>query len=94
MTHAHGYRPAEHQSRREIDMAIGVLMGIRRCSPQEALEALAGATRASGVGLGGVSRTLLDVVSGDPQLAADEALAHWNSLLGLPARPGDSPSLS
>jgi ANTAR domain len=85
MAHTHSYRPADHRSRREIDMAIGVLMGIRRCSQQEALEALVGATRTSGVGLGGVSRTLLDVISGDSALRADEAIAHWNSLLGLPS---------
>jgi len=90
MTHTHSYRPAEHRSRREIDMAIGVLIGIRRCSAREALEALAGATRASGVGLGGVSRTLLDMVSGDVEPStADEAVAHWNALLGLPACRGD-----
>jgi hypothetical protein len=86
----HSYRPAEHQSRREIDMAIGVLIGIRRCSAQEALEALVAATRASGVGLGGVSRTLLDVVLGDFEpTAAGEAVTHWTSVLGLAAHRGD-----
>ena len=29
-THLYGYRPAEHRSRREIDLVSGVLMGIRR----------------------------------------------------------------
>jgi hypothetical protein len=84
MAHTHSYRPADHRSRREIDMAIGVLMAIRRCSQQEALEALADATRTSGVGLGGVSRALLDVISGDPAPWAGEAIAHWNALLALP----------
>ena len=81
--HTHSYRPAEHRSRREIDLAIGVLMGIRRCSAQDALEALVGATRASGVGLGGGSRALLNVVSGDVKPTADKAVAHWNALLGF-----------
>jgi hypothetical protein len=85
MAHTHNYRPADHRSRREIDMAIGVLMGIRRCSQQAALEALVCATRTSGVGLGGVSRALLNVISGDPALCAGEATAHWNALLGLPS---------
>jgi hypothetical protein len=81
MTHTHSYRPAEHRSRREIDLAIGVLMGIRRCSAQDALEALADATRASGVGLGGVSRALLTVITGDvePTVAGDAA-AHTGTL--------------
>jgi hypothetical protein len=89
MNYTHGYRPAEHRSRREIDMAIGVLMGVRRCSAKEASEALASATRASGVGLGGVSRALLDVVSGDAEATAGEASAHWNALLGLAVDQGD-----
>lgn len=54
MSQSHTYRPGEHRSRREIDLAIGVLMGIRRCSALEAMEALVDATRASGVGLGRV----------------------------------------
>ncbi len=87
MIQSHSYRPDDHRSRREIDQAIGALMGIRRCSAQEALEVLVGATRASGVGLGGVSRTLLTVISGDVEpTAAGEAVAHWNAVLGLTAR--------
>jgi ANTAR domain len=82
MVHTHSYRPGEHRTRREIDMAIGVLMGIRRCSQREALHALVGATRASGVGLGGVSRALLDVISGNPEPVPSEAAAHWDALLG------------
>ncbi|OBG29222.1 ANTAR domain-containing protein [Mycobacterium sp. 852002-51057_SCH5723018] len=89
MTQAHGYRPGEHRSRREIDLAIGVLMGVRRCSAQEALEVLVEAMRASGVGLGGVSRSLLSVISGDVEpTAACAAVAHWNAVLGLPSGRG------
>jgi hypothetical protein len=40
------------------------------------------ATRASGVGLGGVSRALLDVISGNPEPLSSEAVAHWHALLG------------
>ena len=84
MTNPGSYRPAEHQSRREIDMAIGVLMGLRRCSARDALDALVNATRASGVGLGGVSRTLLTVITGDGETSSsDKAVAHWDSVLDL-----------
>lgn len=65
-------------------------MGIRRCSAEEALSELANALWASGVGLGGVSRALLDLVTGDVHPAANTALAHWDAVLGLPAR--DAPS--
>ena len=82
MIQSHGYHPTQHRSRREIDQAIGVLMGIRRCSAEEALTELAGVVRASGVGLGGVSRALLDLVSGAAVPTADgAALAHWNAVL-------------
>ncbi len=60
-------------------------MGIRRCSAEEALTEIAGVVRASGVGLGGVSRALLGVVTGDVDSAAGEALVHWDAVLRLPA---------
>jgi ANTAR domain len=87
MTQGHSYQPGDHRSRREIDLAIGVLMGLRRCTAREALEALVDATRASGVGLGGVSRALLTVIGGDMgATAAGEASEHWQTVLGLPPR--------
>ena len=90
MSQAHHYRPGDHRSRREIDRAIGIIIGIRGCSAEEALEILVDATRASGVGLGGVSRTLLTVVSGDVEPAvAHEAVAHWNLALHLPIDRGN-----
>ncbi len=87
--HHHHYRP-EHRSRREIDQAIGVLIGIRRCSAEAALSELANAVRASGIGLGGVSRALLDLVTGaaDPDTSA--AVTHWDAVLRLPLR--DAPA--
>ena len=82
MIHSHSYHPAQHRSRREIDQAIGVLMGIRRCSAEEALAEITGVVRASGVGLGGVSRALLDLVSGAvDSTAANAALAQWDAVL-------------
>jgi len=84
MTHIHhNHRPPEHRSRREIDQAIGVVMGIRRCSAEQALAEIAGVVRASGVGLGGVSRALLGLVTGDVGSAAREAVAHWDAVLHL-----------
>jgi hypothetical protein len=87
--HMHSHRPAEHRSRREIDQAIGVLIGIRQCSARQALEELAGATRVSGIGLGGVSLALLCVVGGDGNAGRPDAGAveYWKSVLDLPIRP-------
>jgi hypothetical protein len=90
MFNTHTYRPADHQSRREIDMAIGVLIGIRRCTAHEALDVLVTATRVSGIGLGGVSRTLLSIVSGDVKsTTTDTAAAHWNSMLHSTVHNGE-----
>lgn len=36
------YRADEHASRRVIDVAIGILIGLRGCSQREAFEELAG----------------------------------------------------
>jgi ANTAR domain len=90
MSHSHSYRPAQHRSRREIDQAIGVLMGIRRCSAEQALVEITTVVRASGVGLGGVSRALLDLVCGDVDSTADETVARWDAVLRAPVRDGMS----
>lgn len=88
MIHSHSYHPVQHRSRREIDQAIGVLMGIRRCSAKEAFTEIAGVVRASGVGLGGASRALLDLVSGDiDSETAAAALAQWDKLLRSSSGP-------
>lgn len=86
MIHTPNYRPADHRSRREIDQAIGVVMGLRRCSAGQALGVIMGVVRASGVGLGGASRALLGLVAGDVASAAEEALVQWDALLSLPTQ--------
>ncbi|BBY12413.1 ANTAR domain-containing protein [Mycobacterium marseillense] len=86
MIHTPNYRPADHRSRREIDQAIGVVMGLKRCSAEQALTELTGVVRASGVGLGGVSRALLALVTGDVASAAQAALVQWEAFLRAPAQ--------
>ena len=87
MARVHHYRPAEHRSRREIDLATGALMGIRRLSAEEAWSVIVGVVRASGVGPGEVSRALLNVITGDIETAASkQATTHWNRVLSLPAQ--------
>ncbi|OBF08465.1 ANTAR domain-containing protein [Mycobacterium sp. 852002-10029_SCH5224772] len=81
MIHTPNYRPADHRSRREIDQAIGVVMGLRRCSAEQALSEITAVVRASGVGLGGVSRALLGLITGDVTSAAGEAVVHWDAVL-------------
>ncbi|ETB09043.1 hisitidine kinase [Mycobacterium avium subsp. paratuberculosis 08-8281] len=86
MIHTPNYRPADHRSRREIDQAISVVMGLRRCSAEQALGVITGVVHANGIGLGGVSRALLGLVTGDAAPAAGEAVVHWDALLNSPAQ--------
>jgi hypothetical protein len=55
---------ADMVSRSVIDMAIGVLMALRRCSEREAFNEIADAVRETGVGLGSLSRALVALASG------------------------------
>ncbi|MHC9295504.1 ANTAR domain-containing protein [Mycobacterium sp. LTG2003] len=70
-------------SRREIDLALGAYMGIRRCTQREALQAIVGAAHATGIGLGGVSHALIAVITGDTTTAPSPAIDHWTSVLRL-----------
>lgn len=74
---------ADSQSRRPIDMAIGVLVGLRRCSPSEAFTEIADAARETGVGLGGVSRALVTLASGTTEEFdhPDPVIERWAQLL-------------
>jgi hypothetical protein len=65
-------------SRRHIDVAIGVLIALRRCSEQQGFQCIADAVRETGVGLSGVSHALITLASGDDDSRADsEAIKHW-----------------
>ncbi|UQX10268.1 ANTAR domain-containing protein [Candidatus Mycobacterium methanotrophicum] len=87
MIHPTNYRPADHRSRREIDQAIGVVMGIRRCSAEQALNEIIDVVRASGVGLGEASCALLELVTdGSCDVVVGVARVHWDALLRSPAQ--------
>lgn len=50
-------------SRRDIDMAIGVLMGLRQCPERQAFNEIVAAVDATGVGLGSICRALIALAS-------------------------------
>ena len=73
----------ERQPRRQIDMAIGVLIGLRHCSERQAFDDIAAAVHETGIGLGGVSSALVALAAGGNTGWADQAaLQHWQTLLG------------
>jgi ANTAR domain len=80
-------RCAELSSRTVIDVAIGVLVGWRGCSPREAFEELAGAVRETGVGIGSIARALVDLASGTDPSAPHRAVALrlWGDAMPRPS---------
>ena len=85
MMHREIYR--DTSSRVVIDVAIGVLVGLRHCSERQAFNELAAAVRETGVGLGSISRALVARASGaaqafDPRL--DSVIGRWDELLADP----------
>lgn len=61
-----GRRGNNPASRRVIDLGLGILMGLRGCSEQEAFDDLVAAVHDTGVGPGALARALVDLV-GDAQ---------------------------
>ena len=77
------HRSDGHSARKHIDVAIGVLIGLRHCSEQQAFAAIATAVHETGIGLKGVCYALTTLAAGANDTQADAAaLQHWRSVLG------------
>jgi ANTAR domain len=88
------YRTPQHTSRREIDVAVGILVALRGCSERAAFGELVGVVHDSGLGIGALADGLVALASGASSAGHDEAFAAWGDLLGRnhlgrPQRPGD-----
>ena len=79
----HGYAN-DPSSRTVIDVAVGVLVGTRGCSPEEAFAELARIVRQSGIGVGSLAAALVALASGNSGSSAEhvEAFNAWGELLG------------
>lgn len=77
-------RRSDATSRRVIDVAIGILMGLRGCSEQQAFDDLVGAVHDTGLGLGALARALMDLVDDSevPFPHRSEAMQRWGYLMG------------
>ena len=51
-------------SRHEIDVAIGILMGLRHCSERQAFTEIATAVGETGISLGRICRAIIELASG------------------------------
>ena len=66
-------------SRTVIDVAIGVLVGLRRCSERQAFNEIASAVSETGVSLGSICRGLIALASGT------DSFDHSSEIVGLGA---------
>lgn len=71
-------------SRVVIDVAIGVLVGLRRCSERQAFNEIAAAVRETGVGVGTICRTLVTLASDETACfdpGSDVVVARWGEFV-------------
>jgi len=68
-------------SRRVIDLAVGVLVGLRGCSPEEAFVELVEVVRQTGVGIGTIATELVALASGAKSADPGQDLGAWADLI-------------
>ena len=73
------------QGRRALDMAEGILIGLRRCAPEAAFDELAEAARRHRIPIFRMASALIDLATGDHHGAGAAAHAaareEWHQLL-------------
>jgi len=74
-------------SRREIDLATGILVGLRGCSERDAFAELVAVVQHTGIGLGSIARALVAIAgSSDASVPHQaEAFDAWADLLAARA---------
>jgi hypothetical protein len=76
------YRQSPELSRKELDWAIGALMGLCGCSEREAFQQIADAAHETGISLGAHARALLTLVRrSSDETTSSEALSYWRPLI-------------
>lgn len=72
---------ANDTSRKVIDTAIGVLVGLRGCPPAEAFTELVQVSRQTGIGIGIIAGGLVAVASGTSSADNVDAFNVWGELI-------------
>ena len=78
------YRASDETSRRVIDVATGILVGLRGCSDHEAFEELVRVVHQTGIGIGRLASGLVALASGSATAEHAEAFAVWGELVRRP----------
>ena len=68
-------------SRRTVDVAIGVLVGLRGCSDRDAFDELVGVVNRTGLGIFRVASSLVAVAAGSSSADDSEAFNAWGELI-------------
>jgi len=78
-----GSRRAADPSRRDIDVATGILIGLRGYSEHDAFDELVRATHRTGAGISAVARALIAIAGGhhDAGPVYDAAMDLWGHAL-------------
>jgi len=77
------HHPPSDRSRKVIDTAIGVLVGLRGCSPDDAFAELARVVNQTGIGIGigTIASGLVALASGSSSAEHAEAFSAWGELI-------------
>jgi hypothetical protein len=78
------YRTSDETSRRVIDVATGILIGLRGCSDHEAFDELVQVVHQTGIGIGRLAAGLVALASGSTTAEHAEAFAVWGELVRRP----------
>ncbi len=70
-------------SRRVIDHAIGILVGLRGCSPEQAFAELVEVMERTGLGIGTISAELVSLAAGAGPRAHVQDFGAWADLVEL-----------
>ena len=79
---------ADDTSRIKIDVAIGVLVALRGCAPDQAFAELVRVMQRTGIGIGSIAKALVDLAGGSSGTSAEyaEAFNAWGELLAQARR--------
>lgn len=68
-------------SRRVIDIAIGILVGLRGCTERQAFDELVSVVKQTGLGIGRVAGGLVALAGGSASAEHAEAFTAWGELI-------------
>lgn len=73
---------SDSTSRKVIDLAVGVLVGLRGCHPEEAFAELVDVVHRTGLGIGAVAAQLVALASGTTLAFPANDFSAWADLIG------------